>query len=369
MFLHTPRVLQSQSCAHVPKADTVSSYDATEKMILSGTYPQEPSYSGEGSHPPSSFPDLNLCSSANKPEERSLHEVMIDKKSENQDEQATLTPQKSLLDIVTEKHSSYQVEKVKEKGVHSSVTKLMHGAKVSDVPKPRPKSVCKQPLSLAQIITQHEQEALHCIFFEPVSDQCVYTACDTGQKIMASTCILETPPRDISDSKLKDMTRASKENFQSDLSQWSQSISASSTFMDQAQKNKTLSVPINHQQPNSRSANVTHIPDVQCIDSLTIISVERSEFSDFSCTLKAKPDVEFQYESVAKLMEGKFLLLTVVVSHIKRSLPHSVLKYRQFVIDKLKEEYAQTSFLNFDFSIQSPDDIVHDKQCGAFSQH
>lgn len=353
----------------MPKADTVSSYDATEKI---GAYPQKPSYPGDGGHPPSSLSDLYLCSSANKPEESPLHEVKIDKKNGNQDEQATLIPQKSLLDIVTEntaKYSSCEVVKVKKKGVHLSVPKLMHGAKVSDVSKPRPMSVCKQSLSLAQII-QHEQETLHCTLFEPVFDQCVYTACDTGQIVMANTCIPDTPTRDIDDSKLNDMTQNAMENFRSDLSQWSQSIGASSRFVDQAQKYKKLSVRINHQQPISRSANVTQIPGVQCLDSLTTISVEHSEFSDYSCTLKDKSDVEFQYGNVAESMEGKFFLSTVVVSReIKRSLSYSLLRYRKFVIDKLREEYAQTSFLNFDFSTQSPDDIVHEKQCGAFLQH
>lgn len=369
--MHTPRILQSQSCVRLPNTDIVSSYDSTEKNICSRTYPQDPSPSGEGSHPPSSLDDLYLCSSSSKLEGSFLHGMNTDKNSRSQVKQVKHNPQKTLLDIVTENTISYHAKEVKKRDCHSLVTKPVHGDRVSDISRPQHKSVCKQPFSLARII-QHNQEASHSTLLEPVSNRCVYLACDTCKLVMADTCNPDTPPRDINLISLSEtqMTQSSKENFCSDLSELRQSMSDSGRFMDKAQKNKTLSVSVDHQQHISRYANVTRIASVQCLDSLTIISAESSEsLCGFRCTLHTKSGIEFQCGNVSELMEGK-LLLAVVVSHeTKRNLSHSLLRYRKFILDKLRKEYARNSFMTFDFSIQSPDDIVHEKQCDAFLHH
>ena len=358
----------------------VYGYNLKERSIHSNTCSQGFSSSEEGSSSLSHLAGLHFDST--RSEQVKLQVDNTDKASSKQNKQAR--PQKTLLDLVTpdtckceESILSHQTEVMRKKDKATSLVELVQSADkqrkppLSDLIKPQSSSVSLQPLNLAQII-QLEQETAQSTSSVSVSDH-VSTAI---KDVHLSNPMYDSEPVTISDTcdthnlskglQFSPLGRESKGLYLSDLTKLSSKTATSSRFTDTGQKNKTLSDLVQHQQTASKYPSLSQVMSVHAV-----ISVEGSPAASPTCTLDTfKSGITFQYGcgSVTRSMNRRSSFFAQMMSHtVENNLSHSLSKFRQHVHGKLTKYYTRKLFQKFDFSSQSPDDVVQEKQCNVFS--
>ena len=253
--------------------------------------------------------------------------------------------QKSLLDLITEDESfvSHPVEKV---SVVTSVTKCGQNTikeqkpDMSDQIKVEPRAV---PLSLARII-QHE---------------------------LGASSVCNMPGEHFNPFRQVQTSCSSKELSLSDLAILSSQAPSSLRHVHVEDKyNITLSDVTSHRKLVTSLPNLSHAVGIHVATFHSTTSIE-SAGSAPPAISAFKSDITFQFDHrcVGLSVKGKSFFLALMLSHpTEESVPHSLSRLRQCIDEKLTKDYIHYFFKIFDFSSQSPDDIVQEKQRNVFQR-
>lgn len=253
---------------------------------------------------------------------------------------------KSLLDLITEDESfmSHPIEK------NSPVTSLAKCGQstikeqkpdMSDQIKVEPRSV---PLSLAQIIQRETGASSVCnmpgeLHFNPFRQ--AQTSCSSKELSLSDLAKLS--------SRAPSSLRTARVGEKYDI---------------------TLSDVTSHYKIVSRLPNLSHAMGIHVATLHSTTSVE-SAGSAPPAVSAFKSDITFQFDHrcVGLSIKGKSNFFALILSHpTEDSVPHSLSRLRQCIDEKLTKDYISYVFKIFDFSSQSPDDIVQEKQRNVFQR-
>ena len=266
-------------------------------------------------------------------------------------EQAQVGPQKSLLDLIAEDTSceSFLSHQIEKNAGPTSLAKIDQNVVKEQKPvEVKPKSVPLEPLSLAKIIQQEKG------------------ASNSQPATVSSACRM---PGELHFNPLRksQVESSPKQLSLSDLTKLSINPAFSLRVADVGERSATLSDLSSHYKTVSKHPNLSHVVGVHLLESHTTTSVEGSGSAPSAITA-FKSGIAFQcgHRRVALSMKGKSNL-ALMLSHLTEdSVPHPLSRLRQRVDKKLMENYTKYFFKMFDFSSQSPDDIVQEKQRNVF---
>ena len=263
---------------------------------------------------------------------------------------------KTLMDLVTEVKCDESVPfnkplmRKRETTYLTELTFDLDDSKTLDQTTVKPVSL----LSLCQEqIVQEKKESLH--------DTSISNSAD------ANDCL---PSAFESDQKLLTSVHSCNKLSLSKLSKLSCRTPSSSRFSDKAERSKTT-LGIFHQHNARTQSSPSHGMSLLEVDSQTIAYVESPTFDSSATTPTLNTfisDIAFQHSSRGvAVLKKQFHIKTLVMNQpIKSNLPGSLMKLAQHFDCMLAKAYSQRCYHNFDFSSQSPDDLVQEKQYIVF---
>lgn len=262
------------------------------------------------------------------------------------------SPQKSLLELITEDEcfmSHHPIEKsARVTSIAKYDQKVTKGLKPDTndqhVIKVKPRNVPLKPLSLVQLTQQEKGTSNMCnmpgeLHFNP------FSKAQTG-----SVC-------------------SSKELSLSDLAKLSNQAPSSLRPADVEEKNTILSDLSSHYMYKIASSrpNLSHVMEIHVVDFHSTTSVGSASSAPPAISA-FKPDIAF-HRYMGLSIKGKSNFFALVLSHpTEDSVPHSLSRLRQCIDGKLIKDYINSYFKVFDFCSQSPDDIVLEKQHSVFQR-
>ena len=256
--------------------------------------------------------------------------------------------QKSLVHLVTDDKSSvsYPMEKnapvttTKESKIH--VEGQMQD--MNNLIKFEPKAVSLEPLSLAQII-QHETGTSYA---HSVPGEIHFNPSAQAQRSCSSN-----------ELSLSDLAKSS-----------SQAASSWRPVHVKTSNDTTLSGLSSHYEIVSRIPNLTRDMGIHMValHSTRHTSVEVTS-SASPAVFAFKSDLTINYEHKGSSIKGKSHVFALMVSHpIEDGVLHYLSRFRHCVHKKLMRDYMRLNFKFFNFSTESPDDIVREKQRDVFQK-
>ena len=254
-----------------------------------------------------------------------------------------LGSQKSLLDLIAEDECFVSHQPIEESARVTSFVKFdqkITKGQMSDLIKVEPKTVPLEPLSLAQVIQQKKGASNMCnmpgvLRFNP------FRKAQTG-----SAC-------------------SSKELSLSDLAKLSNQAPSSLRPANVEEKNTRLSDLSSHYKVVSRCPSLSHVMGIHGVDFHSTPSVGSASSAPPTITA-FKPDITF-HKYVGLSIKGKSNFFALMQSHTTEdSVPHFLSRLRRCIDGKLIKDYVNCFFKIFDFSSESPDDIIQEKQHNVF---